>query len=125
MAARIDSHHHLWSLDEPFDYRWLEDPSLAAIRRDFMPADLEPLLRLAGIEKTVVVQTQHNLKQHDWSLAIADKHRWIAGVVGWVEPCVNGTAEAQLSRRRGGHTWLSACGTSRKTSPTSEFHRGS
>jgi L-fuconolactonase len=85
MALRIDAHHHLWNLSEAFDYRWLDNPPLAAIHRDFLPADLEPLLRSAGIDKTVVVQTQHNLKENDWALAIADNHQWIAGVVGWVD----------------------------------------
>ena len=85
MALLIDSHHHLWNLREPFDYRWLDDPAMTPIRRNFMPTDLEPLLRSAGIDRTVVVQTQHNLKENDWALAIADQHPWIAGVVGWVD----------------------------------------
>ena len=85
MLLRIDAHHHLWNLSAAFDYRWLDNPALAAIHRDFLPADLEPLLRSAGIDKTVVVQTQHNLKENDWALAIADNHQWIAGVVGWVD----------------------------------------
>jgi L-fuconolactonase len=99
MALRIDSHHHLWDLHEAFDYRWLDNPALAPIRRDFMPADLEPLLRSAGIEKTVVVQTQHNLKENDWALAIADSHPWIAGVVGWVD-LASPDCEAQLVEAR-------------------------
>jgi L-fuconolactonase len=99
MAVRIDSHHHFWDLGEPFDYRWLDNPALAAIRRNYLPADLEPLVRSAGIDKTVVVQTQHNLKENDWALAIADSHDWIAGVVGWVD-LASPDCESQLARAR-------------------------
>jgi L-fuconolactonase len=103
MALRVDSHHHLWNLHEPFDYRWLDNPALAAIRRDFLPADLEPLLRSAEIDRTVVVQTQHNTKENDWALAIADNHPWIAGVVGWVDltspDCETELVEARRHRK--------------------------
>jgi L-fuconolactonase len=95
MALRIDSHHHLWDLGEAFDYRWLDDPALAAIRRDFLPADLEPLIRSAKIDKTVVVQTQHTVKENDWALAIAESHDWIAGIVGWVD-LASSDCESQL-----------------------------
>ena len=81
---RIDAHHHLWQLGQ-FDYRWLDTEPHAPIRRDFLPADLRPLLDQAGIDRTVVVQTQHDLAENAWALALADAHPWIAGVVGWVD----------------------------------------
>ena len=40
MTLEIDAHHHFWQLSQPFDYRWLDAPALAPIRRDFLPADL-------------------------------------------------------------------------------------
>lgn len=95
MALRIDSHHHLWDLSQPLDYRWLDGPAMAPIRRNFLPEDLEPLLQGAGIDKSVVVQTQHNLKENDWALALADQYPWIAGVVGWVD-LASPDCEAQL-----------------------------
>jgi len=81
----IDAHQHFWQLSGPFDYRWLDAPALAAIRRDAMPADLDPLTAAAGVERTVVVQTQHDARENHWALALADRSPRIAGVVGWVD----------------------------------------
>lgn len=81
----IDSHHHLWQLTQPFNYRWLDGPLLAPIKRDFLPLDLAPLLKATGIEKSVVVQTQHDLAENRWALGLAEQNEFIAGVVGWVD----------------------------------------
>jgi L-fuconolactonase len=48
----IDAHQHFWQLSKPFDYAWLDDPNLAAIRRDYLPADLKPHLDAAGMQQT-------------------------------------------------------------------------
>jgi len=85
MPGIIDAHQHFWQLTKPFDYRWLEVPEHAPIRRDFLPADLEPLLRAAGVEQSIFVQTQHNLDENRWALGLAEVHPFIAGVVGWVD----------------------------------------
>lgn len=85
MPPKIDAHHHLWRLSEPFNYRWLDAPALAPIRRDFMPDDLEPLLRSTGVDATVVVQTQHDTRENHWALGLAERHPFLAGVVGWVD----------------------------------------
>jgi L-fuconolactonase len=85
MAVRIDAHHHFWQLSQPFDYRWLDAPSMQPIRRDFMPEDLQPLIAKAGIERTVFVQTQHLLAENDWVEKLAKRHPFIAGIVGWVD----------------------------------------
>ena len=82
----IDAHQHFWKLDqEPFDYSWMNKPGLEPLRHDRMPEDLAPLIRKAGVDKTVVVQTQHKLAENDWALDLADDHEFIAGVVGWVD----------------------------------------
>ncbi len=85
MKGSVDAHHHLWRRRPPFDYRWLEAPELAPINRDFLPADLDPLIREAGVTRTVVVQTQHDTRENDWALGIADASPFVAGVVGWVD----------------------------------------
>jgi L-fuconolactonase len=84
MTERIDAHHHLWQLGQ-FDYSWLDKPALARIRKSYLPADLAPQLQQAGIQRTVLVQTQHNLAENRWALGLADQHPFIAGVVGWVD----------------------------------------
>ena len=85
MTLEIDAHHHFWQLSQPFDYRWLDAPELAPIRRDFLPADLAERLPLTPIRRTILVQTQHDLRENRWALSLADRHEFIAGVVGWVD----------------------------------------
>ena len=85
MPEIIDAHQHFWQLGMPFDYRWLDTPALAGIRRDYLPADLATLLKKAGVDRSIVVQTQHDLRENHWALALADQHPFIAGVVGWVD----------------------------------------
>lgn len=87
MTETIDAHQHFWRFDQPppFDYTWLDGPQLAPIRRDYLPDDLRPWLQSAGVDRTVLVQTQHNLEENRWALSLADEHDFIAGVVGWVE----------------------------------------
>src|SRR3954468_18122729 len=81
----IDSHHHFWQLSQPFDYGWLGAPLMEPIRRDFLPEDLQPLLKASGVDKTVFVQTQHNLQETRWALSLAEQHEFLAGIVGWVD----------------------------------------
>lgn len=83
----IDAHHHFWRLDQPapFNYAWLAAPQNAPIQRDFLPADLEPHLKAAGVDRSVLVQTQHNLAESRWALKLAEQHEFIAGVVGWLD----------------------------------------
>ena len=85
MALVIDSHQHFWRRSEPFDYAWLDKPDKAAIAQDHMPEDLEPLIRAAGVDRTVCVQTQHDLAENRWALSLASRHAFLAGVVGWVD----------------------------------------
>jgi len=85
MPLTIDAHQHFWQLSKPFNHGWLEAPQNAPIRRDFLPEHLEPHLRTAGVDRTIVVQTQHNLEENRWLLGLAARHRFIAGVVGWVD----------------------------------------
>lgn len=81
----IDAHQHFWQLSRAFDYRWLDAPEMAAIRRDYLPADLAPHLANAGVDRTIFVQTQHDLDENRWALQLAAENDFIAGVVGWVD----------------------------------------
>lgn len=85
MPDTVDAHHHLWQRAQPFDYRWLDAPALAPIRRDFLPADLKPLMDAAGVDRSVVVQTQHDTRENGWALGLAEAFPFLAGVVGWVD----------------------------------------
>lgn len=81
----IDSHQHFWQFSQPFNYSWMDAPELTKIKRDFVPADLAQHIKNIGVDKTVFVQTQHNAEETRWVLELAEEHRFIAGVVGWVD----------------------------------------
>jgi L-fuconolactonase len=80
--GRIDSHQHFWRLDRG-DYEWLT-PKLEPIYRDYLPGDLEPQLRRAGVDSTVLVQAAPTIAETQYMLELAAEHAFIAGVVGWV-----------------------------------------
>jgi L-fuconolactonase len=82
-ARRIDAHQHFWRYD-PVEYGWIDEP-LAALRRDFLPADLEPELKAAGFDACVAVQARQTVEETRWLLELADGHAFIAGVVGWAD----------------------------------------
>jgi L-fuconolactonase len=82
-ARRIDAHQHFWRYD-PSEYGWIDD-SLAPLRRDFLPADLEPLLRAAGFDACIAVQARQTIEETRFLLDLAGRHPFVAGVVGWVD----------------------------------------
>ncbi len=83
MTGRIDSHQHFWRLDRG-DYGWLT-PELQPIYKDYLPADLEPILTREGIDSTVLVQAAPSVAETLFMLDLAREHSFIAGVVGWVD----------------------------------------
>ncbi|MGK5054439.1 amidohydrolase family protein [Janthinobacterium sp. RB2P8] len=80
---RIDAHQHFWQLAARAG-SW-PPPSLAAIHRDFAPADLAPLLAAHGIAGTVLVQSLPFEDDTHWLLALAEKSSFIRAVVGWTD----------------------------------------
>jgi L-fuconolactonase len=79
----IDSHQHFWDLRR-FEYYWMT-PQVNALRRDFLPTDLMPLLIRAGVHQTVVIQAHRSLDEARWLLQLAEAHDFIAGVVTWAD----------------------------------------
>jgi len=80
---RIDAHQHFWHFD-PVRDAWIT-PDMAAIRRDFLPADLQPILQQHRLDGCVVVQSDQTPTENAFQLANADAHDFIKGVVGWVD----------------------------------------
>ncbi|WP_262028223.1 amidohydrolase family protein [Microvirga sp. Mcv34] len=80
---RIDAHQHFWLMRNR-QGQW-PPPDLAEIHRDFVPPDLELLLNACGIGGTILVQSLPNTADTDFMLDLADRHRFILGVVGWVD----------------------------------------
>ncbi len=79
----IDSHQHFWQVGH-FDYPWMS-PNVAMLYRDYLPQALEPALKECGVAKTVLVQASNTLAETYWLLSQAERHQFIAGVVGWVD----------------------------------------
>src|SRR5579862_5070546 len=80
----VDSHHHVWSLKRG-DYGWLSERSGPVLYRDYMPADLSPLLAAHDIDRTVLVQAAPTIAETEFLLGLARRNPFIGGVVGWVD----------------------------------------
>jgi len=80
---QIDAHQHFWRYNVR-EHGWI-DNSMASIRRDFLPADLKPLLDDNGFQGSVVVQVRQTLEETHWLLRLAEENPFIVGVVGWVD----------------------------------------
>lgn len=78
----LDTHHHLWKVERG-DYFWMS-PDLP-IARDYMPEDLAPYLRQAGVTKTILVQAADTEAETDFMLGLAEGCDWIVGVCGWLD----------------------------------------
>lgn len=82
MATTVDTHQHFWNLDI-VEYSWLI-PAYGPLYRTYGPHELEPILKEAGVDKTVVVQSANSYEDTNYMLNQADRFDWIAGVIGWV-----------------------------------------
>jgi L-fuconolactonase len=89
----IDSHQHFWQVGL-FDYPWMTS-DLGVLYRDYLPADLAPILRTNQINQTVLVQASNSVAESRWLLKLAESHDFIAGVVGWVD-LTSSDIDAQL-----------------------------
>ena len=79
----VDAHQHFWRYD-PREYAWI-DERMRVLKRDFLPGDLEPLIRRQGIDRTIAVQACQTTSETEWLLELAAANPFIAGVIGWVD----------------------------------------
>lgn len=79
----LDTHHHFWRPARG-DYHWMpaDHPVLA---KDYMPEDLEPSLRKAGVSKTILVQAAATEAETEFLLEIAGECDFVVGVCGWLD----------------------------------------
>jgi L-fuconolactonase len=77
---RIDSHLHLWQYT-PDEFEWIPD-SMASLRRDFLPQELNVLCADTAIDGVIAVQARQSLEETRWLLELAHAAP-ILGVVGW------------------------------------------
>ena len=79
----IDSHQHFWKY-EPVKHNWIDD-SMAVIRKDFMPSDLQKVYAENEIDGCIAVQADQTLEETDFLLKLSAKNDFIKGIVGWVD----------------------------------------
>ena len=94
-GMRIDSHQHFWKFDRVRD-SWITD-EMAVIQKDFLPADLQAVLRKNNFDGSVVVQSDQSEHENEFQLKNAEGNDFIKGVVGWVDLQAN-DIEERLAR---------------------------
>ncbi len=80
---RIDAHQHFWKYNEVRD-SWITD-DMATIQRNFLPEDLQPILRDNKIDGSIIVQSDQSKEENIFQLANALQHDFVKGVVGWID----------------------------------------
>jgi L-fuconolactonase len=76
----VDGHQHFWQWGKG----WFSRPE-PVLGGDYLPADLAPLLRAQGLDKTIVVQTAPTTAETEFLLELAKTADFIGGVVGWLD----------------------------------------
>ncbi len=95
----IDAHQHFWHYSAA-EYDWI-DESMAAIRRDFLPADLLAAGQDTDLDGSVAIQARQSLEETAWLLQLSETCAAIKGVVGWMPLAREGAAvAARLDRYR-------------------------
>lgn len=88
---RIDAHQHFWKFNPSRD-KWI-DNSMKILQKDFLPANLFPVLKKNNIDACIAVQADQSEEETHFLLDLADKNEFIKGVVGWVDLCVSNVDE--------------------------------
>lgn len=88
---RIDAHNHFWKFD-PVRDSWIND-DMKAIQKDFLPADLEIILKRNNFDGCVAVQSDQSEEENDFQLKNAEAFDFIKGIVGWVDLQANNIHE--------------------------------
>ena len=78
----LDAHQHFWNYSEK-EYPWI--PKSTPLHRDWLPTDLSPLLKAAGIDGSIAVQARESVEESRWLLNLSNHNPIIKGVVGWVD----------------------------------------
>ena len=79
----IDAHQHFWQFNA-VKQAWIND-EMAALKTDFLPHHLEPLLKEQGIKGCVAVQADESEEENEFLLNLARENSFIKGVVGWLD----------------------------------------
>jgi len=80
---KIDSHQHFWRYD-PVKHDWIDD-SMKMILKDFLPGDLQPVLKENNFDGCIAVQADQTEAETNFLLALQQENTFIKGIVGWVD----------------------------------------
>lgn len=89
----VDCHQHFWEYN-PVRDSWI-DASMERIRRDFLPNDLDAVLKQSKVDGCIAVQADQSIDETYFLLQLAQEFDFIKGVVGWVDLC-SPTIEKEL-----------------------------
>ena len=84
---KVDAHQHFWKFDSLRD-NWITE-DMEAIRHDFLPHDLKPLMDANGVHSCIAVQADQSENETDFLLSLASENEFIKGVVGWIDLCAD------------------------------------
>jgi L-fuconolactonase len=79
----IDGHQHFWRYNAE-RHGWITD-DMAAIRRDFLPKELEQIYRQSDIDGSIAVQADQTEAETEYLLAFSRMYDFIKGIVGWAD----------------------------------------
>ena len=80
---RLDSHIHLWSLDDGQKH-WMRD-KIAGLHRDFTETDLRNLTSKCSVDYAIVVQAHHTKEETFHWLKRANINKQLVGVIGYLD----------------------------------------
>jgi L-fuconolactonase len=80
---RIDSHQHFWNY-HPSRHLWMNE-SMAVLKKDFSPEDLEPLLKSCNLNGCIAVQASQTEEENEYLMELSNRYSIIRGIVGWVD----------------------------------------
>lgn len=91
----VDSHLHIWQLDQEVPHPWL-NASLGVLYRDFDEVAASKVLSEHEIAQAVLVQASDSIEETNYLLGAAERNSWVGGVVGWIDLAAPQNAADQL-----------------------------
>ena len=116
----IDTHHHYWNYD-PVEFDWI-DHDMAAIRHNFLPADLGTTLKDTDVSGVVTVQARQIIEETEWLLQLASENEFMKGIVGWLPLAADNVQE--LLAKYSANPWLKGVRHVVQGEPDPEFILG-
>jgi L-fuconolactonase len=79
---RIRAHQHVWRYS-PAEYAWIDD-SMAALRRDILPEDLNLELKTNDFQGSIAVPARQSLEETSWLLDRRALSRFLESSAGLI-----------------------------------------